>query len=65
MFSVPPVTAACADVELDAPGVGATVPLHAVSANPMVLRVATPASRLDLRDISYSFGWLAPGVRER
>jgi len=64
MFSVPPLTAAGAVVELE-PGVGATVPLHAVRANPMVAKVATPVSRLDLRDIDCSFEWFAPGVRKR
>jgi hypothetical protein len=56
MFSTPPETAAGAAVP-DAVVAGLIVPLHAVTANPTVQRVATAVSRLVLRDIEYSFGW--------
>jgi hypothetical protein len=58
MFRVPPLTGVCVEVEPpEAPVVGLMVPLHAVTANPTVQRVATAVSRLVLRDIAYSFGW--------
>src|SRR5664279_438043 len=57
MFSVPPETAAGAAAPPDALVAGLMVPLHAVTANPTVQRVATAVSRLVLRDIEYSFGW--------
>jgi len=63
MFSVPPLTAVAGEVDVVA--VGLTVPLHAVRTSPTVARVAMPASRLDLRDIDYSFEWFASGVRKQ
>jgi len=63
MFRVPPLTAVGGEVDVVA--VGLTVPLHAVRTNPTVAKVAMPASRLDLRDINYSFEWFASGVRKR